>query len=86
MVVDTLPGYGKFGLDISPDGSTIYASEAWDSVVHVIDATNMELITTIGVGVITQEIELTCDGSELYIAREAGFDPRHRHPDLQYHL
>ncbi len=36
-IVNTLPNYGKFGLDISPDGSRIYATEMWDGVVHVID-------------------------------------------------
>jgi DNA-binding beta-propeller fold protein YncE len=74
-IVDTLPGYGKFGLSISPDGSTIYATELWDSVVQVIDATNMELITTIGVGATTAESALTCDGSELYVARETASIP-----------
>ncbi len=69
-IVNTLPNYGKFGLDISPDGSRIYATEMWDGVVHVIDTINMELITTIGIGATTAEAELTCDGSELYVARE----------------
>ena len=66
-VVDTLPGYGRYGLEISPDGSKIYASEGWDMVIDVIDTDTMDYITTISVGGGTFENELTCDGSELYI-------------------
>lgn len=75
MVVDTLPGVGKFGLQISPDGSKIYASEGWDSVIDIIDADTMDYITSIGVGSGTFENELTCDGSELYVARDSASVP-----------
>jgi DNA-binding beta-propeller fold protein YncE len=74
-IVDTLPGYGKFGLSISPDGSRIYASEAWDGVVHVIDANNMELITTIGVAARTTENALTAMAAAVCCPRD--FSPGH---------
>ena len=68
-IVDTLPGYGRYGLDISPDGSVIYTSEGWS--VSVIEAANLEVITSINVGASSQDHELTCDGSELYLAQYA---------------
>jgi N-acetylneuraminic acid mutarotase len=67
--VDTLPGYGKEGMDISPDGTEIYAAEGTEGVVDVIETASMDYVTSIYIGSYTWEVELTCDGSELYAAR-----------------
>lgn len=74
-VVETLPGYGKFGLEISPDGLRIYASEGPDGVIDIIDAVTLDYITTIDVGVGTYESAITCDGNELYVALESALLP-----------
>lgn len=67
-IVDTLPGYYYFGLDISPNGSILYISKGWNNTVSVADTESMDSITSVEVGVETYEIELTSDGSELYVA------------------
>jgi uncharacterized repeat protein (TIGR01451 family) len=74
-IVDTLPGYGKYGLEISPDGSRIYASEGPDGIIDIIDAATLEYITTIDVGAGTFESATTCDGKELYVALESSLVP-----------
>jgi YVTN family beta-propeller protein len=54
------------GLEVAPDGSTVYACGQW-SGVHVIEGTTLGYITTVaGVGD-TWEAAVTCDGSELYV-------------------
>jgi YVTN family beta-propeller protein len=67
-VVDNLPGMYWAGLDISPDGTTLYVSDVADSEIVVVATDTLENVATIAAGPGTFENELTCDGSELYVA------------------
>lgn len=63
-ILDTLPEYGHYGLEISPDGSRLYAPTGLASIT-VIDPRSLTVIAAFGGR--TLEVELDCAGSELYV-------------------
>ncbi len=74
-IVDFLPFNSIYGLDISPDGSVLYGSDSWNSQIAVFNTNPLEFVTNIDVGAATSEVELTCDGSELYVATDVASIP-----------
>ena len=75
-VVDTISGMGElFGLQVSRDGSRLFVAGGWSGNIYVLDAIEMTYITSIPVGGLILEMALTCDGSEMYVAREGSTIP-----------
>ncbi len=66
-------GVAITGLDISPDGSTLYAGRL-ASGVSVIDTTTFQ-VTPVAVGGQAWETAVTCDGSKLYVGSTQDFVP-----------
>ena len=75
VIVDTFSQYYVYGLDILPDGSTLYVAEGIYSAVTMIDTDSMQSIGGLYVGDDNYDNELTCDGSELYVALQTGSVP-----------
>jgi YVTN family beta-propeller protein len=68
-IVNTIWGLpDAYGSDILPDGSRLYVGAGWSNSVSVIDAVNFQTITSIGTSGNTLNVDLTCDGSQLFAA------------------
>jgi YVTN family beta-propeller protein len=67
----TLTSLGTLtGLDVSPDGATIYAA-ALGNGVKVIDSATLQVITTIYTAGTAWELAATCDGSEVWLGNSS---------------
>jgi YVTN family beta-propeller protein len=61
-------GSAPSGLALSPDGSTLYATQYLDNTVELIDTTTFQTTSTIAVGDEPSALALSQDGTTLYVA------------------
>ena len=61
-------GQGHAGIDVSPDGKTIYTGAIADEIVTVIDAKSMQVVNKIKVGFGPHGVRTSKNGRWLYVA------------------
>lgn len=68
-----LRGIIPFGLDISPDGNTVYVTESGLNAVAVIDVATLSVSGHIPVGWFPAKIKVSPDGKKLIVANAKGY-------------
>jgi YVTN family beta-propeller protein len=67
-VTNVASGPGSEGFDLSPDGATIWAANAQDGTVTVIDVAGKKAVATFPVGVRGNRLKFTLDGKRALIS------------------
>jgi len=66
--ITTIPvGSGPVGVAVSPDGSLLYVTNAWDNTVSVISTATAAVVTTIPVGTNPCGAAVSADGTHVYV-------------------
>jgi uncharacterized repeat protein (TIGR01451 family) len=57
-----------FGSVTSPDGSRLYVGAGWSNSVYIFNTADFSYLTSIGTGGRAFELDVTCDGTEVFVA------------------
>ena len=69
MIVEEIIGSEWFAdIKLSPDGVYLFVVDDFNEAVVVIDTASFTVLNSIWIGVNAYDLELTCDGSELWVA------------------
>ncbi|OGO66183.1 MAG: hypothetical protein A2030_02010 [Chloroflexi bacterium RBG_19FT_COMBO_50_10] len=75
IVGNILGNWRLSDIKLTPDSSKLFAIDYSNEAIAIFDATNFTYLTSIWIGVNAQEMELTCDGSELWMVNALGTIP-----------
>jgi YVTN family beta-propeller protein len=68
VIATAQTGLTPRGVDITPDGSLVYAAAQNSNVVSVISTATNTVVATVGVGSLPQSVRVTPDGSRVYVS------------------